>query len=343
MMDEAYPWHLIGWSGAAILLSAMLGSAGLSALLLPFLRRHALSVPTARSSHKGLTPQGGGIPVVLVTSAVSAVAIFASSQSELPGDVFLVLCAVLLLGITGAFDDLRNLSPAARLLAQAIAVAMVLAALPSETRLVPAYPLWLERGLLLVGGIWFVNLFNFMDGIDWIVVAEVVPITSGVALIGTIDTLPSEALVVALALNGAMIGFAPFNRPVAQLFLGDVGSLPIGLLVGWLLLQVARSGHMAAAFLLPLYFVADATVTLVRRLFARERVWEAHRTHFYQRARDNGFSTMEIVGRVFGVNCVLVALAAMSVVTTSSVGKASEVAVGMVLVGWLMASFARRP
>ena len=80
-----------------------------------------------------------------------------------------------------------------------------------------------------------------------------------------LGALPGDAALVALALCGAMVGFAPFNRPVARLFLGDVGSLPIGLLLGWLLILLAGSGHLAAALLLPLYYLADATITLLRR------------------------------------------------------------------------------
>ncbi len=79
-----------------------------------------------------------------------------------------------------------------------------------------------------------------MDGIDWMMVAEVVPVTAGVALVGALGALPAEGLVVALALNGAMLGFAPFNRPVARLFLGDMGSLPTALLLAWLLVARCR-------------------------------------------------------------------------------------------------------
>ena len=113
--------------------------------------------------------------------------------------------------------------------------------------------------------LWFVNLTNFMDGIDWMTVAEVVPVSAGLVLFGLMGALPREAMLAALALCGAMLGFAPVNRPVARLFLGDVGSLPIGLLLGWLLIVLAGSGHVAAALLLPLYYLADATMTLLRR------------------------------------------------------------------------------
>ena len=98
-----------------------------------------------------------------------------------------------------------------------------------------------------------------------------------------------------VALCGAMIGFAFFNRPVAKLFLGDVGSLPIGVLLGWLLLVLARSSGRVAALLLPLYYLADSTITLLRRAANRETVWQAHRSHFYQRATDGGFRVIDVV------------------------------------------------
>ena len=90
-----------------------------------------------------------------------------------------------------------------------------------------------------------------------------------------------------------MLGFAPFNRPVAKIFLGDVGSLPIGLLLGWCLLQLAYHGQFAAALLLPLYYLLDATLTLLRRMAKGEPFWAAHRSHFYQRATENGYTVLE--------------------------------------------------
>jgi UDP-N-acetylmuramyl pentapeptide phosphotransferase/UDP-N-acetylglucosamine-1-phosphate transferase len=252
-----------------------------------------------------------------------------------------VLLAALLLAVVGAIDDMHDLGAASKLVGQIVAVILVITALPADMRLLPLLPEWLERGMLLLGGIWFVNLVNFMDGIDWITVAEVVPITAGVALVGALGALPPEGLVVALALNGALLGFAPFNRPVARLFLGDMGSLPIGLLVGWMLLLVAGSGHVAAALLLPLYFIADTAITLLRRLRARERIWEAHRTHFYQRAGDVGLSNMQIVARVFAVNLGLVVLAAVSVVLESLAGSIAAIGIGIGLVTGLLVSFAR--
>ena len=205
-----------------------------------------------------------------------------------------------------------------RLFLQGVAVAAVLFTTPDTVRIVAACPLWIERGLLLLAGLWFVNLVNFMDGLDWMTVAEAVPITGAMVLLGWLGDLPAAATVVAAALCGAMLGFAPFNRPVAKVFLGDVGSLPIGLLLGWCLLQLAYSQQFAAALLLPLYYLADATVTLLRRLIRREAFWAAHRSHFYQRATDNGFSVLRVVGEVFALNVGLAILATASTRTQST-------------------------
>jgi UDP-N-acetylmuramyl pentapeptide phosphotransferase/UDP-N-acetylglucosamine-1-phosphate transferase len=146
---------------------------------------------------------------------------------------------------------------------------------------------------------------------------------------------------IGLTLLGAFFGFAPFNKPVAKLFLGDVGSLPIGLLLAWLLLRVAANGQLAAALILPLYYLVDATLTLFLRLAAGAAVWQAHRSHFYQRALDGGFTVSEIVGRVFMVNLALVALAVMTVVHQSGYVSLAALTIAAVLVGWLLAVFAQ--
>ena len=112
----------------------------------------------------------------------------------------------------------------------------------------------------------------------------------------------------ALALAGALLGFFLYNRPKAQIFLGDSGSLPVGLLVGVCLLECAKQHGPAVALLLPLYFLMDAGLTLSRRLLRRERFWEAHRQHFYQRAYDAGQSNWSILGRVALFNLVICAL-----------------------------------
>jgi UDP-N-acetylmuramyl pentapeptide phosphotransferase/UDP-N-acetylglucosamine-1-phosphate transferase len=326
--------------GAVLLLSAAI-SFGLLLWLRPLLARYALASPNARSSHKVPTPQGGGIAVVAATVIVAAAAEFIFHQIDEPLRFAILLASTIGLALVGATDDVRPLEAIPRLVLQAAAVAAVAATLPDDMRIVPAVPWWLDRAIVLVGGVWLVNVVNFMDGIDWMTVAEVVPVTAGLALLGYLGGIPSAAALVALALCGAVIGFAPFNRPVAQLFLGDVGSLPIGLLLGWLLALLAGSGHFASAILLPLYYLADATITLMRRFIKGEPVTQAHRSHFYQRALDGGFSVRQVVAYVFSANVVLVVLAVIALVNKTGIAQVSTVAAGFAVVGFVLWTFAR--
>jgi UDP-N-acetylmuramyl pentapeptide phosphotransferase/UDP-N-acetylglucosamine-1-phosphate transferase len=338
-MNEVISAH---WAlaGTVTVVVAALVSALLIVTLYPWLARYALAKPNARSSHRTPTPQGGGIAVVAATVIAVAVALGFLSLGVTPGWPLLsIIAAALAMACLGAIDDIRPLPVGPRLLLQAIVIAAVLYALPDELRVIPPLPWWLERGLLLIGGLWFVNLVNFMDGIDWMTVAEVIPQTAALAVLGLMHALPPYGIILALALGGAMIGFAYFNRPIAKVFLGDVGSLPIGLILGVLLLLVAGGGHLTAALVLPLYYLADATITLLRRALRRESILLAHRSHFYQRATDNGFTTLGIVARVFAVNIGLGALAIMTVLVPGS--DIAALGCGIVLVGWLLADFAR--
>jgi UDP-N-acetylmuramyl pentapeptide phosphotransferase/UDP-N-acetylglucosamine-1-phosphate transferase len=333
-----------GWlvGGAVTVIFAALISALLIVALYPWLERYALAKPNARSSHRTPTPQGAGIAVIAATLGAAGVALAIFSPGALP-DLNLpkVVAAVLIMTCLGAIDDIRPLPAGLRLILQAVVVAGVIFILPNQLRVVPLLPWWIERLLLLIGGLWFVNLVNFMDGIDWMTAAEVIPVTATLTALGIAGALPSYATVLALALGGAMIGFAYFNRPTAKVFLGDVGSLPIGLILGWLLLLVAGGGHLVAAVVMPLYYLADATITLFRRLLRREPFWEAHRSHFYQRATDKGFTTMAVVARVFVVNIGLGILAFISVIVPDRLSEIAALTAAAILVAWLLAAFER--
>lgn len=331
-------------SEAFTAITAFVGAIAISVAIIvairPWLQRIALAKPNARSSHSVPTPQGGGIAVVAATIIAAAGALYLSAPAaSMSASLLALLAAVIIIAAVGAADDLRPIGVAPRLFLQAFGVALVIFVLPNELRVAPFVPLWLERLLLTVGGLWFVNLVNFMDGLDWMTVAEVVPITAALSVFGAFGFLAPAATVISLSLCGATIGFAYFNRPVAKLFLGDVGSLPIGLLLGWLLLQLAGRGAVAAAILLPLYYLADATITLARRLIRGEKVWQAHRSHFYQRATDRGFTVSQVIAHVFTVNIALATLAFLTLATASLLGETAAVVCGAALLAWLLRRF----
>ena len=338
---SACSWHTVapGWQ---LVLLAACAAAILSAIVVqlirPLLLKHLLAKPNARSSHRVPTPQGAGIAVIAATVVVAGALLF-GTWDETP--TLQLFGATLFLAALGFADDLKPVPVLPRLVLQAIAVGAVIFFVGAcELRMF--IPPWVERGLLVLAGLWFVNLVNFMDGLDWMTVAEVVPITAALALLGVQGDLPPMAAIVAAALCGAMIGFAPFNRPVAKIFLGDVGSLPIGLLLGWCLLQLALHQHLAAALLLPLYYLADATVTLLRRMARGEPFLVAHRSHFYQRATDNGFPVLRVVGEVFVLNLALASLAIASIYTRSLVGNVALTFVGGFAVAFLLYRFSRK-
>lgn len=324
-----------------VLIAAAASSALLCILLRPLLVRYALARPNARSSHRVPTPQGGGTAVL--GGGVLALWLVVSllpPSAGLAGLVFVGLASVAL-AVVGAWDDIRPLPAGLRLGLQALCVAVVLVYAAPDIRLFPQMPLALERCLALLAGVWFVNLTNFMDGLDWITIAGFVPLAGALALAASLGLIDLPTGLLAAALCGGLIGFAPFNKPVARLFLGDVGSLPIGLVSAYLLYRLAGTGALAAALILPLYHVMDATLTLLRRLARRERVWEAHRSHFYQQATTNGYSVASIVSQVALLNGGLVLLAALSLLWPAAWVQLGCLVAAALATAWLLRRFSR--
>src|SRR5262249_50337801 len=152
---------------------------------------YAVAKPNPRSSHKAPTPQGGGIAVIGATILVSAgVLLFSRSASASMSPLAVILAALLFIAVIGAIADKHPIPAAPRLGLQSFAVAAVLMTFPPELRVLPVLPWWSERIFLFIGGLWFVNLVNFMDGLDWMTVVEVVPITGALAAMGLLGYLP---------------------------------------------------------------------------------------------------------------------------------------------------------
>jgi UDP-N-acetylmuramyl pentapeptide phosphotransferase/UDP-N-acetylglucosamine-1-phosphate transferase len=267
-----------------------------------------LEPPNARSMHKVPVPVGAGLAMVATT-----LLLWPLSQGMLSAPNVLLLACFAGLGALSWVDDWRTLSPAARLGAQAVAVAVCLVWLPAEARVVPVLPLVLERVLAGVAWLWFINLFNFMDGIDGLAGSEAVAVALGYMLLAARVGADGPLWHLALIVAASVAGYLVWNWHPAKVFMGDAGSVPLGFALGWLLLDLALRGHWAAAAILPAYFAADATYTLVRRALRGEKPWQAHREHFYQRAVLGGATPSGVVVRVSAANVALIALALLSV------------------------------
>jgi UDP-N-acetylmuramyl pentapeptide phosphotransferase/UDP-N-acetylglucosamine-1-phosphate transferase len=326
-----------------VLIVSFAAALGLCGLLIPVFRRAFLAIPEARSSHSRATPQGGGLVVLPVAlGIVLAVAPIATGQ---PAGVFAwsAVASLLALTLVGAWDDRQSLSPMFRLAVQGAAAGLALASTPRDFGAVIAIlPPALIMAFLLIAMLWFINLTNFMDGLDLISVSQFVPALATaywllVGLGGPADWLAW----LSLASAGGLLGFAWFNWPPARLFLGDSGSLPLGL-VGSLVIIVVAGAHGFGAALLPfLYFIVDATLTLARRLLAGEKFWRPHRDHFYQQAVRQGLSSFQVIGRVLACNFLLCALAVLAAGRSASL-QLVGVAVGLAIVALLMRDLARK-
>ncbi|MEX2650551.1 MAG: glycosyl transferase, partial [Alphaproteobacteria bacterium] len=228
--------------------------------IVPWLgRRGLVDRPNERSSHGVPTPRGGGIaPVAVTLAAWFALAL----GTGLGRHVALLAAGAILLLVVGWVDDRRGLSRALRLAAQAAAVTIGLAALPPAPVLQGVAPPEFDRVVAGLIWLWFLNLYNFMDGIDGLAAGETTALGLGSALAVLVLGQPSSVVPHAVALSGAAAGFLRWNWPPARVFLGDSGSVALAYLAGWLLLTLAASGAWAAALILPLYHLADPTMTL---------------------------------------------------------------------------------
>lgn len=288
-------------------------------------RRSILDHPNERSSHERPTPRGGGlavVPIILVAWALHA-------GVPITGETAVVIFGAAVLALLSWIDDLRTLPASIRLIGQ---TAVVAAALYLLDGLGPVFqgmlPPLADKIVAAVAWVWFINLFNFMDGIDGISGVEAVSIGGGLAALALTTPAFAPAPWYGLAIAAAMLGFLIWNWHPARIFLGDVGSVPIGFLLGFLLLTAAANGYWAPALILPLYYLADATITLVRRGLRGEKVWRAHREHFYQKSVQRGRSHAVTCGAIIGANLLLIALAltAVSAPVPSLIGAAAVVA-----------------
>ncbi|MGE5271571.1 MAG: MraY family glycosyltransferase [Thiohalocapsa sp.] len=293
---------------ATVIAAGLIAWLGTGALI-PLLRRAAvLDRPNERSLHLLPVPRGGGLAVV---AAIVAAWLWLIGAGVLMPAVLAVLLGALLLAAVSWVDDRRGLPPALRLAVQFAAVALVLGVLIAlGVPLLPwRLPVWVAAPAVALLWMWFVNLFNFMDGIDGLAGSEAAAIGIGLALFGSIGIGHDPALAAAAAaIAAAALGFLWWNWAPAKIFLGDVGSVPLGYLLGFALLSAVADRHWKIALILPLYFLADATITLLRRLLRGERVWQPHRRHFYQQAVTRGLSHAAVVRRVILADVLLVAL-----------------------------------
>lgn len=302
--------------------------------------RHALfDTPNARSSHAVATPRLGGVafaPVLL--GGLLLIGWWQLDGGAGPRAVAILATVGLLVALVSLADDLRPQPAWSRLLmhlAAAGCVMLFVRAIPSIDAgafgvLTLSAPASAALTVLWIAG--FINAFNFMDGIDGIAGAQALVAGAGWVVFGVLLVLPFLTLIGALLL-GTAGGFLMHNWSPARIFMGDAGSALLGLLLATVPWVIGRPDLWLASVLLVWPFVFDTAFTLTRRTVRGERIWEAHRSHLYQRLVISGWSHRS-VAVLYG------ALSALGLVCSVAVLSASAGLVPLALSGLVVAALA---
>ncbi len=261
--------------------------------------------PNERSSHIRPTPSGGGLGIVAGGTLAASAAVW-----SLPGSAFVVTFLSLVVAAVGFIDDRGHVPAIARLFAQFVLAAAMLWTLQPST-LIPALgiPLFFELTavLVLVAVVYWINLFNFMDGIDGIAASQAIFMLAAAVWLCLEANVPmNPTLWWFVGIAAATVGFLALNWPPARIFMGDVGSTYLGFMLAWAALGTIGAGwlNLWQWLVLGALFVTDATLTLIRRLLRGERIFEAHRLHAYQHLSRRWGGHLPVTVLAVGINVV---------------------------------------
>lgn len=272
------------------------------------IRKSILDLPNERSSHTISTPRGGGI-AVSIAWFTGLIVLFLTHKIE--NRLFFALMSGAPLALIGFIDDIINLNPRVRLFVQmssAFLGLLFLGGFDSITIGFSGFGFYVLFNILaFIAILWAINLFNFLDGIDGYISAEII-------FIGTSVWLLTGDLI-GLLMAAATLGFLFWNWEKAKIFMGDVGSTLLGYNVAILAIfhQNNELSSIPVWLILTSVFWMDATVTLYRRILNKEKLSVAHRKHAYQRIVQAGFSHQKTVILAFILNLAGLGLAFMSI------------------------------
>ena len=273
------------WLLLLLVLGASFGLTGV--VRADALRRGLMDSPNARSSHQSPVPRGGGLSII---SAFLLAMLGLFYSGRVPTDLFIALSgsAVLVAGI-GYWDDHGHVPAPWRILVHLVAAVWAVAWLGGIALMAFGSQLltlgWISAVAAVILLMWFLNLFNFMDGIDGIAASEVVFSASSAAGLLLVNPGEAPSALWLMLLAAAALGFLPWNWPPARIFMGDIGSGFLGMTLGVLALFTSTQAGLSVWIWLILLgvFIVDATFTLLRRISRGQRWYEAHCSHTYQR------------------------------------------------------------
>ena len=262
-----------------------------------FLRQYLLKkqilndIPVERSNHKIATPKGAGIIIVIGFIFIWLKFNIYFSIIDIK-EVMMVCLCMLILSIISFYDDVKDISQLPRLFVHIISAMMVVQYFHRHNIFFPIeiMPPVLEKLLLILAFAYFINIYNFMDGIDGITAINTITISIGLGVMFYLYGISNNLLYSIFILVGLMFGFLIFNWHPAKIFIGDVGSIPLGFIIGYLNFNLSMNGHLPACILLNSYYIFDASYTLIKRIMRGEKFWMPHSEHIFQIAVRSGKS-----------------------------------------------------
>ncbi len=280
-------------------------------ICIPILKKiKAIDTPNIRSSHSIPTPKGAGVAII-----ISLLILF---YFFFPKENNIFLISMVIITLISFYNDYKQLSVLFRLSLQSIILIFILTLWPpiKDVLLLNTFiPIWLEKIIIFFAFLWFINLFNFMDGIDGISSIQCIIIGLGatLSLYLSQNTYDLELFLSAF-ITGASVAFLFFNWYPAKVFLGDAGSIPLGLLNALLLFLLCKNNLWFVALILNNYYLTDSTFTLLKRIKMNKKPWKAHKEHFYQIAVQNGAKHSTVCKIIFLHGILLILISAVATI-----------------------------
>ncbi len=290
-----------------------------------FERFRILDFPTKRSNHNHPKPKGAGLILIPLFIFATLLVFFLEGILDSNWVIILGFCFILML--ISFIDDLKNVSLGLRLFFQIFCVISSMILLKDDFSFYfnsLEITGWAENYfeiikvlilfLFMIFWIWIINLFNFMDGMDGITVVQGSSFSICLNFLAMLGLIEINFLYVSLIMLGVLTAFFSVNKPPSKLFLGDVGSIPIGFLAGYFIIYNTVKSDLFIPFIIVImYYLLDSSITLIIRFIKKENIFKAHSSHFYQKVIRKGFSHNYVLKKIFILNIVLLFLSYTSI------------------------------
>ena len=289
-----------------------------------FQKKIFIDKPSERSNHIIPTPKGAGL-ILIPLVIFSTLLVFFWDRGHYQEWLPFFICALILM-IMSFIDDIKNLSSKLRLTIQLSCVIFSIFFFIDEIKVSSSLlgvlehtgesKLFLDFFLIILFSIawmWIINLFNFMDGMDGITASQVCIFSLGINFLSLFDFLDIQFQHLSLIIFSVFFGFFIYNKPPAKIFLGDVGSIPIGYIVGLILIKCIVTNQLfIPLIILLMYHILDSTITLLFRILKGQNILQAHSTHFYQKILRAGYSHKFVLNKLLILYILLFCLSLIS-------------------------------